>query len=279
MRRTSSLSIRRRDFLTGSGATALGVALPLSARRYVLDMRHLLAPQAGGMMGVIRVALMSPKFKLALLVAATLAIAKPAAAQDDVEAGRKVFSPCRACHLLVANRHMTGPSLVGVFGRKSGTAEGYPRYSPAMRQANVAWSAETLDKFLADPQGFIKGNWMTFPGVEDAKDRANLIAFLKKASELAAAAPPGKAPSLKSLPQRMLVTGIRLCGDTYYVTHGDGATKVFWEFNLRFKSNSTEEGPEPGKPAILRAGMGGDRASVIFASPKEISEFIKVKCE
>lgn len=217
--------------------------------------------------------------RLGLLVAAALATAQPAAAQEDVAAGQKVFQTCRACHLLVAKRHMTGPSLVGVFGRKSGTAEGFPRYSPAMRQANVVWSAETLDKFLADPQGFINGNWMTYPGVEDAKDRANLIAFLKKASELAAAAAPRRAPSLKNLPPRVLVTGIRLCGDTYYVTHGDGTTKVFWEFNLRFKSNSSEEGPEPGKPAIFRAGMGEDRASVIFASPKEISEFVKVKCE
>lgn len=217
--------------------------------------------------------------KLGLIFGAALIVARPATAQDDVEAGRKVFQACRACHLLVANRHMTGPSLVGVFGRKAGTAEGFPRYSPAMRQTNVVWSAETLDKFLADPQGFIKGNWITFPGVEDAKERANLIAFLKKASEPAAAVAPRKAPSLKNLPPRVLVTGIRLCGDTYYVTHGDGTTKVFWEFNLRFKSNSTEEGPEPGKPAIFRAGMGEDRASVIFASPKEISEFVKVKCE
>ena len=222
---------------------------------------------------------MKPIAKLGLFVAAALAIANPAAAQDDVAAGQKVFQTCRACHLLVANRHMTGPSLVGVFGRKSGTAEGFPRYSPAMRQANVVWSAETLDKFLADPQAYIKSNWMTFPGVEDAKDRANLIAYLKKGSELAATVAPRKAPSLKGLPPRVLVTGIRLCGDTYYVTHGDGTTKVFWEFNLRFKSNSSEEGPEPGKPAIFRAGMGEDRASVIFASPKEISEFVKVKCE
>jgi cytochrome c len=222
---------------------------------------------------------MNPLAKLGLFVAAALAGAQPAAAQSDIEAGRKAFQTCRACHLLVANRHMTGPSLAGVIGRKAGTATGFPRYSPAMRQANVVWSAETLGKFLADPQGFLKGNWMTFPGVEDAKERANLVAFLEAVSERAAKAPPPKAPSLRNLAPRALVAGIRLCGDTYYVTHGDGTTKVFWEFNLRLKSNSTEEGPEPGKPAIFRAGMGEDRATVIFASPKEISGFIKVQCE
>lgn len=214
-----------------------------------------------------------------LFAATVLIAAQPATAQDDIEAGRKVFQTCRACHLLVANRHMTGPSLVGVFGRKAGAAEGFSRYSPAMRQSSVVWSVETLDKFLADPQVYIKGNFMTFPGVEDAKDRANLIAYLKKASEPPAATAPRKAPSLKTLPPPALVTGIRLCGDTYYVTLGDGTTKLFWEFNLRFKTNSSEEGPAPGQPAIFRAGMGGDRASVIFATPQEIGEFIKVKCE
>lgn len=214
----------------------------------------------------------------ALALFATAA-AVPAAAEGDADAGKRVFQACRACHLLVPNRHMTGPSLAGVFGRKAGTAQGFPRYSPAMRQANVVWSAETLGKFLADPQGFIKGNWMTFPGVEDAKDRANLIAYLKKASEVAGPVRPPKVPTLKNLKPRVLVTGIRLCGDTYYVTTGDGATKVYWEFNLRFKTNSTDEGPEPGKPAIFRAGMGEDRATVIFAAPKEIGEFVTNSCK
>lgn len=217
--------------------------------------------------------------KLGLLVAAAMAAAGPAAAQEDLEAGKQAFQTCRACHLLVPNRHMTGPSLVGVFGRKAGTAQGFTRYSPAMRQANVVWSAEALDKFLADPQGFIKGNWMPFPGMEDAKERASLIAYLKKASVVAGPVRTPKAPTLKNLPPRVLVTAIRLCGDNYTVTTADGTTRVLWEFNLRFKSNSTEEGPEPGKPAILRAGSAGDRASVVFASPKEISTFIQVKCE
>ncbi len=222
---------------------------------------------------------MKPIAKIAVLVAASLALAKPTAAQEDVEAGKRVFQTCRACHLLVPDRHMTGPSLAGVFGRKAGTAQGFPRYSLAMRQADIEWNAETLDKYLADPQGYIKGNWMTLPGVEDAKDRANLIAYLKTASQVTTAPARPLLPSLKGLQLGTLVTAIRSCGDTYYVTTADGTTKPFWEFNLRFKTNSTPEGPEPGKPAILRAGMGGDRASVVFVSAKEIGEFIKVKCE
>jgi cytochrome c len=86
-------------------------------------------------------------------------------------------------------------------------------------------------------------------------------------------------PSLKGVASSVLVTAIRSCGDSYFVTTADGTTKAFWEFNLRFKTNSTAEGPDPGKPVILRAGMAGDRASVIFASFKEISAFIQIKCE
>lgn len=217
---------------------------------------------------------------IGLFLAVALSAARPAAAAEgDAEAGKRVYQTCRACHLLVPGRHMTGPSLAGLFGRRAGTAEGFPRYSPAMREANVEWNAESLDKFLSDPQGYIRGNWMTYPGVEDAGDRANLIAYLKAASTAASAAPPRRIPTLKNLVPEVRVTAIRLCGDTYYVTTDNGATKVFWEFNLRFKTNSTAEGPEPGKPAIFRAGMGEDRASVVFAVPTEISTFIQIKCE
>ena len=52
----------------------------------------------------------------------------------------------------------------------------------------------------------------------------------------------------------------------------------FWERNLRFKTDSSEDGPAKGAPAILRAGMMGDRAAVIFASPEEISGFISHSC-
>ncbi len=52
----------------------------------------------------------------------------------------------------------------------------------------------------------------------------------------------------------------------------------FWEFNFRFKTDTSENGPPEGHPALLRASMRGDRAFVIFASPSEISAFIETKC-
>jgi cytochrome c len=62
------------------------------------------------------------------------------------------------------------------------------------------------------------------------------------------------------------------------VTTADGETTDFWEANLRFKTDSGPTGPLPGKPTLMPAGMMGDRASVFFATPEEISSFIKHQC-
>ena len=87
-----------------------------------------------------------------------------------------------------------------------------------------------------------------------------------------------EVPSLKQMTPDQQVTAIRYCGDTYSVTTGTGETQQFWERNLRFKTDSSADGPPKGNPALLGAGMMGDRASVIFADPAEISAFIEAKC-
>ena len=74
------------------------------------------------------------------------------------------------------------------------------------------------------------------------------------------------------------VKALSHCGDTYTVETADGKKQRVWEFNLRLKTDTSKFGPPPGKPVIVGAGMQGDRASVVFASPKEISEFIKADC-
>ena len=80
---------------------------------------------------------------------------------------------------------------------------------------------------------------------------------------------------------------ISYCGDTYRVTTADGHSGmmrdvewagVFWERNLRLMTDSSENGPEKGAPALIPAGMMGDRADTIFAAPEEISGFIKPQC-
>jgi cytochrome c len=71
---------------------------------------------------------------------------------------------------------------------------------------------------------------------------------------------------------------VRYCADTYTIETADGSTQKIWEFNLRIKTDSSKLGPLPGKPVVLGAGMRGDRASLVFARPAEISEFIKAVC-
>ena len=100
---------------------------------------------------------------------------------------RRCFATCAACHTLEPGVHRTGPSLAGVFGRKAGTAEGFHRYSDALRSADLVWREDTLNGFLADPQAFLPGNRMTFPGIADAQARADVIAYLQTASAAGAA--------------------------------------------------------------------------------------------
>jgi len=83
---------------------------------------------------------------------------------------------------------------------------------------------------------------------------------------------------LKAADASRRIKAITYCHDTFKVTTTDGKTRDFWERNLRFKTDSSEEGPDKDAPASVNAGMMGDRASIIFASPEEISRFIVRGC-
>ena len=222
-----------------------------------------------------------------LLAVLALAAGNDAAAAGDPKRGAQVFQACMACHSVKAGEHLTGPSLAHIWNRKAGAAEGFARYSDALKRADIVWNEAALDKWLADPEQFISGTSMTFQGVPESKDRNDVIAYLRAISE-------GKAPSpaprrggmmmqsrkadLKQAPPAGQVVSISHCGDTYTVKTADGKTNKVWEFNLRFKTDSSKEGPLPGKPVIVGAGMQGDRASIVFSVPEEISGFIKSSC-
>ena len=121
---------------------------------------------------------------------------------------------------------------------------------------------------------------MIFQGVESERARADLIAYLRVASaeDRPARAPRGAGPDLKQAPETSRVAAIRHCRDTYYLTNARGDTVPYWEFNLRFKTDSGPSGPAPGRPVLVGAGMQGDRAQVVFSSPGEISTFIREQC-
>ena len=115
----------------------------------------------------------------AVLAAAAFANAD-ALAQDAAKRGEKVFEECRACHALDGSTSAVGPSLRGIAGRKSGTLDDF-RYSPAMKRANITWTKQTLDTFIADPQNVVPANRMPYSGMPDAKNRADLIEYMREA--------------------------------------------------------------------------------------------------
>jgi cytochrome c len=105
-----------------------------------------------------------------------------ARADGDVARGEAKFQDCAACHRLEAGANNVGPSLHGVFTRKAGELADF-RYSPALKRSGIAWTPETLDKFIADPQAMVPGNRMPYAGLASASDRADLIAWLQQATK------------------------------------------------------------------------------------------------
>lgn len=117
------------------------------------------------------------KIWFAVAAASTLFLGTNAMAQDAA-AGEKIFNAkCKACHTVQAGKNMVGPSLFGILGRTAGSVEGF-KYSDANKNSGVKWTAETLDPYLTDPKAFMPGNKMVFPGLKDATERANVIAYL-----------------------------------------------------------------------------------------------------
>ena len=118
--------------------------------------------------------------------------------------------------------------------RKAGTAQGFPRYSEALKRTGVVWNAAT-DAWLQNPAAFAPGNYMTFLGIQDAQARSYLIDLEAISSEGARTPKSPSSPSLRSsLPDlksaeaEARVTVIRHCGDTYWVTVASGRIISYW---------------------------------------------------
>jgi cytochrome c len=96
---------------------------------------------------------------------------------QSAERGRQLFRTCTACHSPVAEESL-GPDLRGVFGRKAGSVAKFS-YSPALKASRIVWNEKTLAQFIRNPQQFMKGNKMYFPGYADPASVAAVIAYLK----------------------------------------------------------------------------------------------------
>lgn len=121
-------------------------------------------------------------FGVASLGLATALIAVSAsAAGGDPAHGKTVFARCAACHDLNTGKTVLGPSLKGIVGRKAGSVAGFS-YSAAMKAKAIDWTPANLDAFITAPTHYVPGTRMPFAGLPDAKDRADLIAYLQQAA-------------------------------------------------------------------------------------------------
>ncbi len=111
-------------------------------------------------------------------------------ASADASAGEGAARACRACHVFdEGNANRVGPGLYGIVGRPLAAAEGY-NYSDALKNKGGEWTYAALDGFLENPREWVPGNKMSYPGIRDAKNRADLIAYLASLGD----APPFPEP-------------------------------------------------------------------------------------
>lgn len=115
----------------------------------------------------------------ALVVSILPALA--ARAGGDPVHGAEIYQRCQACHSI--EHDLVGPRHAGLFGRNAGSVPGFP-YSEAMRNSGITWSETTLNAFLSGPQAYVPGTFMTFTGLPDPRERADVIAYLKEATKL-----------------------------------------------------------------------------------------------
>jgi len=116
--------------------------------------------------------------KRTAIVALFLVAGLGQARAQDAAAGEKVFAVCKACHQVGDNaKNAVGPVLNGLFGRKSGSVEGY-NYSDANKKSGITWDEATFSEYIKDPKAKIPGTKMAFAGIKDEQKIKDLIAYL-----------------------------------------------------------------------------------------------------
>ncbi len=116
------------------------------------------------------------KMVIPAAAAFVITFAAGSASAADAAHGKLVFQTCAACHS--DKPDAIGPSLRGVYGRKSGALPDF-RYSNAMLRANLTWDDANLRDYIKDPQAKVKGNRMPFGGLAVPSDIDDVIAYLK----------------------------------------------------------------------------------------------------
>ncbi|MEM1301392.1 MAG: c-type cytochrome [Pseudomonadota bacterium] len=140
------------------------------------------------------------------------------AVQGDAAAGEVLFSQCKGCHQIGEGaKHRVGPHLNGLFGMTAGSHDGF-RYSQAFQKlgaSGLEWHADTLDAFLENPRAMSRGTRMSFRGIKDAGERADLVAYLRTFSDDPANIPEAD-PTAQAVDHDLDPAILALVGDREY---------------------------------------------------------------
>jgi cytochrome c len=118
--------------------------------------------------------------RVALAAGAAVAALAFDAGGADAKAGEAIYGRCAACHSLEHDR--AGPRHCGLLGRRAGSVKDFA-YSDAMKRSGIVWTKQALDRFLAAPMAAVPGTSMGYAGIGDAKERADLVAYLEQSNE------------------------------------------------------------------------------------------------
>ena len=125
------------------------------------------------------------KTLIASVALSFITVATPTLVQaQDVEAGKKVFRRCTACHAVdEGGKNKDGPNLWGIFGSPAAARPTGYKYSDAMKASGIVWDDASMSDYLENPRKMVPKTRMAFPGLKKPEQRADLIAYLKSVTQ------------------------------------------------------------------------------------------------
>lgn len=177
---------------------------------------------------------------------AVVLMAGPACAEalGNPVAGEKIFAQCKGCHEVGPEAvDRIGPHLNGIFGRAAGAHDGYD-YSDGMDRAGadgLIWTAQTLEAYLENPRALVSRTRMSFRGLKDPQDRADVLAYLRDFSDDPSDLPEAE-PTARGTDHDLDPTILAIQGDPEY---GEYLSSECLTCHLR-------DGSTEGIPSITR---------------------------